>query len=164
MKKFIMGLISLGLVMGSTTSALMTPVRLAKCIIDEKKYQCTVEENNQKKVWLASASVAAVIALLAVIGITVGPAVASMLKEPEASAEMKTLGVSWRSKTDAIVQLKSDIAHLQEDRKQNPQDAVRINQIIAQKEEEIRSLEIQKNAINRDIAVLRAAEQEKKSR
>lgn len=81
MKKIIMHVICLGLLLGSSASAIISPKRFAQCMWNPKKYNCTSAEEQQTKIGIATASIGAIIALLALIGITVDADRAKAIKE-----------------------------------------------------------------------------------
>lgn len=159
MKKFINSLICMGLLTGSMASALMSPVRVAKCIANAEKNHCTAEERRQTKTWVASASITAIIALLALIGFAVGPKGAEKIKQQQTKGDMSEgieAYVSERQLIDqSIYNAVVELAKLRESLKKDPTNASIQNEITAW-EEKKNAWTIEKDRINAEISRLTA--------
>ena len=159
MNKFINSFICMGLLTGSMASAIMSPVRVAKCIVDSEKNHCTMEEKKQVKAWVASASVAAIIAILALIGFTVGPKSAEKIKQQQTKGDIdKNIEqyVAERQPIDqSIYNAVVELAKLREALKKDPANMAIQNEIKTWEEKKT-VWTIEKNRINGEISRLNA--------
>ncbi len=159
MKKLITSLITIGLITSSMTVAIMPPKRFAQCIWNPKEYKCLDKEKKEVKIWVGTASIGAIIALLALIGVTVGPKGAQKIKEQQTKGDinqdMEDLRNQRKPFDEKIYAAMNQIGELKAALRQNPTDTT-LQQQLQQVEEEKAQWEVEKNEINQEISRLQA--------
>ncbi len=94
MKKFLVSFICIGLLTGSMASAIMSPVRLAKCAFAPAKNGCTKEERATTLKWFLGVPAAVVVAALALIGVKMGLDTVKR-KQDEGNQELAVAIAQW---------------------------------------------------------------------